>query len=158
MDKNILFQDSVHLFSFEQSNCVQAAYSLFLLLRPVWFIFQGLWGRWRLIHLFGAILNCIIVHCSLDNTHICFLKWAPQHRNGNSYLVHFSMNTTVFIFLTAQVVNPWFPLQHPISVQIFYKKLCFCFQRIQRSGDDSCERVCDYANINAYSIIISLKN
>ena len=34
VDKNILFQDSVYLFSFEQSNCVQAAYSLFLLLRP----------------------------------------------------------------------------------------------------------------------------
>ena len=33
--KNILFQDSVYLFSFEQSACAQAAYSLFLLLRPV---------------------------------------------------------------------------------------------------------------------------
>ena len=34
VDKNIHFQDSVYLFSFEQSNCVQAAHSLFLLLRP----------------------------------------------------------------------------------------------------------------------------
>ena len=32
---NILFQDSVYLFLFEQSACAQAAYSLFLLLRPV---------------------------------------------------------------------------------------------------------------------------
>jgi len=30
--KNVLFQDSVYLFSFEQSACAQAAYSLFLLL------------------------------------------------------------------------------------------------------------------------------
>ena len=32
VDNNILFQDSVYLSSFEQSNCVRAAYSLFLLL------------------------------------------------------------------------------------------------------------------------------
>ena len=32
IDKNILFQDSVYLFSFEQSNYVQVVYSLFLLL------------------------------------------------------------------------------------------------------------------------------
>ena len=30
VDKNILFQDSVYLFSFEQSNCVRAAYSRIL--------------------------------------------------------------------------------------------------------------------------------
>ena len=35
VDKNILFQDSVYLFSFEQSNCVRAAYSLFLLHPPI---------------------------------------------------------------------------------------------------------------------------
>ena len=35
VNKNILFQDSVYLFSFEQSNCVRAAYSLFLLLPPI---------------------------------------------------------------------------------------------------------------------------
>ena len=35
VDKNILFQDSVYLFSFKRSNCVRAAYCLYLLLRPV---------------------------------------------------------------------------------------------------------------------------
>ena len=35
VNKNILFQDSVYFFSFEQSNCVRAAYSLFLLLPPI---------------------------------------------------------------------------------------------------------------------------
>jgi len=33
--KNILFQDSVYLFSFEQSTCVQVMYSVFLLLQLV---------------------------------------------------------------------------------------------------------------------------
>ena len=32
VDNNIFFQDSVYLFSFEESNCVRTAYSLFLLL------------------------------------------------------------------------------------------------------------------------------
>ena len=31
---------------------------------------------------------------SLENTHICFLKWPPQHKNDNSNLVRFGMNTT----------------------------------------------------------------
>ena len=35
VDKNIFFQDSVYLFSFEQSNCVWTAYSLSLLLWPI---------------------------------------------------------------------------------------------------------------------------
>ena len=35
VDKNIFFQDSVYFFSFEQSNCVQTAYSLSLLLWPI---------------------------------------------------------------------------------------------------------------------------
>lgn len=37
--KNIPFQDSVNPFSFEQSNYVRTAYSLFLLIQPILFIF-----------------------------------------------------------------------------------------------------------------------
>ena len=52
--------------------------------------------------------------------YICFLKWPPQHRYGNSNLVRFGMNTTTRqtripkLFLTAQTVNPpRFPLHVP---------------------------------------------
>ena len=71
--------------------------------------------------------------------YICFLKWPPQHRNGNRFV----MNTTTRIsklFLTAQTVNPpRFPLhvpnesiadKHPINIQIFCRKLRFRCQRI----------------------------
>ena len=75
--------------------------------------------------------------------YIYFLKWPPQHRNGNSNLVRFGMNTTTRIpklFLTAQTMNsPRFPLhvpnesiadKHPINIQIFCRKLRFRCQRI----------------------------
>ena len=74
-----------------------------------------------------------------------FLKWAPQHINGNSNLVRFGMNTTTRIpklFLTAQKVNPpRFPLhvpnesiadKHPINIQIFCRKLRFRCQMTLR--------------------------
>ena len=74
--------------------------------------------------------------------YICFLKWPPQHRYGNSNLVRrFGMNTTTRqtripkLFLTAQTVNPpRFPLhvpnesiadKHPINIHIFCRKLRF---------------------------------
>ena len=78
--------------------------------------------------------------------YICFLKWPPQHRYGNSNLVRFGMNTTTRqtripkLFLTAQTVNPpRFPLyvpnesiagKHPTNIQIFCRKLRFRCQRI----------------------------
>ena len=74
----------------------------------------------------------------VSRTYICFLKWPPQHRIGNSNLVRFSMNTTTRIaklFLTAQTVNPpRFPLhvqkksivdKHPINIQVLCRKLRF---------------------------------
>ena len=78
--------------------------------------------------------------------YICFLKWPPQHRYGNSNLVCFGMNITTRqtripkLFLTAQTVNPpGFPLhvpnesiadKHATNIQIFCKKLRFRCQRI----------------------------
>ena len=69
--KNILFQDSVYLLSFEQSNCVRAAYYLFLLLRPV-NSFSRLVsedGNTRYIFLRPFKLY----NGSLENAYICFL-------------------------------------------------------------------------------------
>ena len=74
---------------------------------------------------------------------ICGLSSSAQHRNGNSNLVRFSMNTTTRIaklFLTAQTVNPprfllYVPNEsiadkHPINIQILCRKLRFRCQRI----------------------------
>ena len=93
-----------------------------------------------MIHFFGALHNS-----SLENIqilYICFLKWPPQHINGNSNLVCFGMDTTTRIpklFLTAQTANPpRFPWhvpnesiadKHPINIQIFCRKLHFRCQR-----------------------------
>ena len=90
INKNILFQDSVYLLSFEQSSCVQAAYTLF----PWCFDLFNSFSRsvrtatrdtsFRLAQLPFELYN----H-SLENTYICFLMWPPQHRNGNSNPVCF---------------------------------------------------------------------
>ena len=86
---------------------------------------------------------CIIVVWKTDTLYICFLKWPPQHINGNSNQVRFGMNTTTSWipkwFLTAQTVDPQRFLspvpnesiadKHPINIQIFCRKLRFRCQR-----------------------------
>ena len=69
LDINILFQDSVYLFSFEQTNWVLAAYSLFLLLLFHFNIFEvGENGiAW---YIFSPPPP------SFENTYVCFLKVA----------------------------------------------------------------------------------
>ena len=139
--KNIFFQDSLYLFPFEQqlpiSLTVRAAYSLFLLL---WGSSRS-WVRTATLETFSA--PCIIVVWKTDTLYICFLKWPPQHINGNSNQVRFGMNTTTSWipkwFLTAQTVDPQRFLspvpnesiadKHPINIQIFCRKLRFRCQR-----------------------------
>ena len=89
VDKNILFQDSVYLFSFKQSNCVRR-HILSTCCFDLLIHFRG-WCQ-RMATLDTSFRRPFkLYNGSLENAFICFLMWPPQHRkyNGNSNPMHF---------------------------------------------------------------------
>ena len=74
------------LFSFQRPNCVLAAYSIFLLLRPI-NSFSRLVRKATLDTSFRLLFE--LYYRSLESKYICFLMWPSQHRNDISNPVRF---------------------------------------------------------------------